>query len=177
MQWKNSETRYGSIGKCLHGITALGVIIMLGLGLVLANTDAAWKRPAIEIHKSIGIIILVLTALSILWRFYTKPPQRLATMGPLAKAAARLNYVLLYTLMLAMPLTGWAMNSSFGKPVFLFGVITLPDLIAKDLHTALILKDLHGWLGYLLLTLTGLHILASLYHQAVLKDGIMKRMF
>lgn len=176
MQWKNNATQYGCIGKFLHWTLAAGVIFMLALGFGLSAFEGEEKKLALEIHKSMGIAVLGLAAFFIGWRFYTKPPSLPASMSKLAKAGAYANCSTLYALMVFMPLTGWAMNSAFGKPVVFLGLVTLPGLVDKNLQAALLLKSAHSFLGFAMMGLAGLHIAAALYHQLVLKDQIIKRL-
>jgi len=176
MQWKNSATHYGCISKFLHWTLAACVIFMLALGLELSSFEGDGKKLALQIHKSLGIVVLALAVFFIAWRFYTKSPRLPSSMSRLAKAGAYANCATLYALMIGMPVTGWAMNSAFGKPVIFLGLVALPDLVEKNLRTALLLKDTHSFIGFAMIGLVGLHIAAALYHHLVLKDQIMKRL-
>lgn len=92
------------------------------------------------------------------------------------RSVARLTHGVLYLLLIAQPLMGWANASSRGWSLTLFGVIPLPPLSAQGSTLGHELGDLHGALAWGLLGLIGLHVAAALYHHFVLRDGVIRRM-
>jgi polyisoprenoid-binding protein YceI len=100
---------------------------------------------------------------------------------------AHKTHLLLYLLLLAMPLTGWATVSAalppFNFPTLLYARIPWPHIpfieqLTLDQKKTVepYLKNVHAALGWTLLVLAGLHIAAALRHGFILKDGIMLRM-
>jgi cytochrome b561 len=75
---------------------------------------------------------------------------------------------LLYVFALLVPLSGLALSASFGLAPIVFGGGTLP----ADLNAGL-----HGLLDPLLALLILLHIGAALYHQFILRDNLLARMW
>jgi cytochrome b561 len=59
----------------------------------------------------------------------------------------------------------------------LFGLFVLPPLLAPDKELAEVLRQVHQVTVYALLALIAVHALAALYHQHVLKDGTLRRMW
>jgi cytochrome b561 len=86
------------------------------------------------------------------------------------------THVLLYMLLLAIPVTGWLMSSASGFPVVYFGVLPLPDLVAKDKSLADALKLVHYALNKTLLVLVVLHVAAALKHHVLDRDDVLVRM-
>ena len=82
----------------------------------------------------------------------------------------------MYVLFFAIPLVGWAYSSATGFQVVYFGVLPLPDWVAKNADLAAQLKLLHRVLAYSLAALVMLHIAAALKHQFIDKDGLLTRM-
>ena len=82
----------------------------------------------------------------------------------------------MYLFMLVVPLTGWLMSSALGKPVVLFNLLPLPDLIGADKQTGELLKEVHEICNYIFAALFSLHILASLKHHFKDRDGTLARM-
>ncbi len=156
--------------------------------LIALNYAAAWyaedlpKAEHMQVmgnHKAFGIVILVLTVLRIVWRLMHTPPPLLESLKSWEAALAKVTHGLLYVLMLAIPLAGWAMHSAFsgGAPVSLFGLFDFPGLpMAQDKATGGTFHDMHGLLATLMLGLVGLHVLAAFKHQLVDKDGTLRRM-
>ncbi len=73
-------------------------------------------------------------------------------------------------------LLGWVAASGFGATPYLFGVIPLPALIAKDKPTAEAVGGVHGLLPWALLALIALHVAGALYHAVVKLNGVLGRM-
>ncbi len=95
----------------------------------------------------------------------------------LLQHAAQVTHLALYALLLVLPLLGWANASSRGWTVSLFGLLPLPPLLPTGAATGPVLGDLHGLAATLLLVGVGLHVAAVLYHQVLLKDRLLQRMF
>ena len=78
--------------------------------------------------------------------------------------------------MLAIPLSGWLMSSAKGFQTVWFGVLPLPDLLAKDAALGDTLKAVHEWLNYSLLGMVVLHSGAALKHHFIDRDSVLTRM-
>jgi cytochrome b561 len=57
-----------------------------------------------------------------------------------------------------------------------FGLFTVPPLMATDRAFGESLEEAHAFLSYLMLVLVGLHAAAAVFHEAILKDGAVARM-
>jgi cytochrome b561 len=68
------------------------------------------------------------------------------------------------------------MSSAKNYSVSWFGLFTWPDLIAQNERAFEILKETHGALSVVLLSIAILHILAALKHHFWNKDDVLKRM-
>jgi superoxide oxidase len=84
-------------------------------------------------------------------------------------------HLLLYGLMIAMPLTGYAMVDAKGYDIPFFG-LTAPDFLGKNEPLADTLKELHGVLGWMLAAAIGAHAGAALWHHFVVRDDVLGRM-
>lgn len=134
------------------------------------------QNQLFDLHRSIGILILALAILRVLVRVLIPPPGRPEGMPAPMWAAAEAVHYTLYALILVMPILGWLASSAFGAPVFFFGVLELPALVAKDEALSKVFGALHSWLGYLMAVLVILHIGAALFHGIVKRDGVLSRM-
>jgi cytochrome b561 len=92
------------------------------------------------------------------------------------RRAARLSHASLYTLLLAMPISGWMMSSALGLSTVYLGLVPLPDLVAPDRALGETLIRVHGVLGVVLALLIAVHLGAAIYHHFVLRDGVALRM-
>ena len=174
---------YTSGAKSLHWLTALLIFVLFPLGWVMGDFSGAQKAQAFNLHKSLGIIVLILMALRSVWRGLHPAPALPSTMPPLERNAAMLGHLALYALLFALPLTGWALISTSGKPSLLFGSMDIPlipwlsDLPAdtkKSYHE--VIEGGHGLLANVLLFFIAAHLAAALRHAILLKDGVFSRM-
>ena len=169
--------RYNRTAIFLHWLVGLGILGTLGLGLYMV--DLPFSPAKLQIyswHKWAGMTLLFLALVRLAWRLSHPAPALPDTMGPLSRLAAHAGHWVLYILMLAIPLSGWLMSSAQGFSVVWFGVLPLPDLVAKNLELGEWLNSIHLILNYTLIaTLIG-HIGAALHHHFIKKDTVMSRM-
>ena len=168
---------YHPLAKVLHWLTALLVLGLIGVGLWLVDLPlSVTKLLAFAWHKWIGLVVLVLTVLRCLWRWYRPPPPLPDTVTAWHRRLSAVSHGLLLTLLLAMPISGWLMSSAGGVTVYWFGYVELPDLVARDQLTFGMLRLLHHQLAWLLIAVLVIHVLAVVHHDVVRRDGIFRRM-
>jgi len=70
MKWGNSTMRYGAVAMSLHWLIAAAIVFMFWLGPYMASLSEndPWQFPLFQLHKSIGLTILVLSIARLLWR-------------------------------------------------------------------------------------------------------------
>jgi cytochrome b561 len=90
--------------------------------------------------------------------------------------AAGASHTLLYMLMLAMPLSGYLINSASNFPLMVWGVLPLPNLTGENEPLQLAAEYIHLVLFWTLATLVLLHAAAALRHHWALKDTVLRRM-
>ena len=180
-----SETRYGAVAMTLHWLLALAVIGMLVLGKYMAGLarDDPNRFDWIQLHKSIGITILVLSVARLAWRLINKVPPLPAHMPAWERFAAHASHVLLYVLIIGIPLSGWALASSspLGIPTIWFGWFEIPHLPGlqgfADQHAVeQNFRDTHEILGNLMILLLLIHVGAALKHHFWDRDSVLVRM-
>jgi cytochrome b561 len=176
--------RYNAVSIGLHWLIAVGILVLIGIGLAMTHLAVApmLKFQLYQLHKSIGVTVLLAVLLRILWRLFHRPPA-LPDLPRLEKAAAEGMHSLLYLLMVVLPLTGWALVSvsPFNLPTVLYGLVPWPHLpvlsqLKDKAPVEAVMKFIHGKLGWLLLALVLLHAGAALRHHFVLRDGVLRRM-
>jgi len=169
---------YHPVAKTLHWTTALLVLGMIVLGLWMVDLPiSVTKFLAYAWHKWIGLVVLTLTVLRLLWRWYLPPPPLPSTVTAWESRLAPASHGALLVLLLAMPVSGWLMSSAGGVTVYWFGVVKLPDLVARDPLTFEMLRATHHHLAWLLIALLALHVSAVVRHDIVRRDGIFRRMW
>ncbi|MGE5468881.1 MAG: cytochrome b [Ignavibacteria bacterium] len=169
--------RYTATAIALHWLMAVLLAALFALGLYMHDLPLSpWKLKLYSWHKWAGVTAFLLVLVRAGWRAAHRPPALPHAMPPLFKAAAHAGHAALYLLMLAIPLTGWLMSSAKGVPTVYFGVLPLPDLLAKDKALGETLANVHAWLNYLLAAVVTGHAAAALKHHVVDRDGVLLRM-
>ena len=131
----------------------------------------------INLHFSIGVLILFLAVGRLGWRLTHPEPPPLDGIPPWQVQSARVVHWLLYLLLFVVPILGWLAASWRGFPVIMFGLFELPKLLATRAPGLGWTGDVHGLLAnYLMLALVGLHVAAALYHYFIRRDGVLQRM-
>ncbi len=167
---------YDAVARTLHWLV---------VGLIVAQFILGWTMPGVHHdtrpigliawHLAVGGTIILVMALRIAWRgTHAAPPD--TTTAPVLKRVADATHVLLYALLVAVPLLGWANASSRGWTVRAFGVLQLPGLTPTGSAFGAAMGDIHGDLAWVLLGLISLHVGAALLHRFVLKDHVLQRM-
>jgi cytochrome b561 len=177
MQFQNTPTRYGVVTKTFHWVMALLIVFMLCLGLYMGTEhDLARKLRLFNLHKSLGVLILILASCRLAWHLYSKKPPFLVGLKDWEKKAAHAVHGLIYAAMFALPLTGWVFSSAAGRAVSFFGLFTLPSPVAQDKALGHSVAELHGYIAYALIGLLCLHVGGALKHFLIDRDKTLQRM-
>lgn len=178
----NATRSYTATAKWLHWIMATLIIVASVIGIYAASLhygiDAAHDKVKggwITVHKQIATITLFLIVIRILWRITHKPPAFMG-MSPLMAKVAHLGHFVLYLLMLAVPVSGWANSSAAGYPIPVAWLFTIPGLLAKNPELAPMLSKLHEVLGWTIVVVVLGHIAFAIKHRLVDRDGTMESM-
>ncbi len=170
-------TRYTNTAIALHWLLALLIFAAFPLGIYMHELPLSpTKLQLYSYHKWIGITILLLAAVRIAWRITHTPPRLPDNLPRWQQLASHATHQLLYVLIISVPLSGWLMSSAKGFKTVWFGVLPLPDLVAKDKALGEILSGVHQSLNFILLALVVLHIAAALKHRFIDRDDVMDRM-
>jgi cytochrome b561 len=179
------NTRYSGVAIAIHWLTAIAILAQLAMGWTMTSLPPGsyLQFSLYQWHKSVGITILALSVLRLAWRLLHKPPPLPATMPAWEMRVAKAAHASLYILLIALPITGWAVVSAspFNIPTILYGILPLPHLpVLPDLEdkkaaeSALAL--VHEVAVWILLLLLAGHIGAALRHHFLIHDDVLARM-
>jgi len=127
-------------------------------------------------HKSIGLTVLFLVILRLAFRVRAGVPPHLGNPSVIERRAADLGHWLLYSLMIAVPLSGWVISDTSRIPFKLYKTIPVPDLMAADKGLSETAAAVHDALTTALMAVLLVHVLAALRHHFLLKNATLKRM-
>ncbi|WP_210453033.1 cytochrome b [Pantoea ananatis] len=178
MLLRNSPGLYGWLSIFLHWSMALVIYAMFALGLWMVGLSYydTWYHNAPEIHKSIGVILMLALIIRLIWRVVSPPPKPLSSYSPLVRITAVVAHGLLYGLLIAILFSGYLISTADGKPVSVFGWFSLPAVLTGAGEQADLAGDIHLWLAWCIVILSVLHGLAALKHHFIDRDITLKRM-
>lgn len=169
--------RYHPLLVALHWLMALMILVALAAGgLVLANMppDSPDKVAGLGGHMIFGMAIGVLLLLRLVTRTRSAHPPHAKTGNDLLDRIGRWTHWGFYVLIASMVLTGLATALGAGLFPIVFG--SAAETLPPELAT-LPQRAAHGVIATLLVALIALHMAAAIYHQIVLKDGLLRRMW
>lgn len=171
------NAKYTRTAIGLHWLIFLAISGTFALGVYMHELPLSPdKLKLYSWHKWAGVSIFTLVLIRLAWRITHPAPPLPAHMPPLQRKAAQGAHWALYGLMFAIPLTGWLMSSAKGFQTVWFGVIPLPDLLAKDKALGDALAEVHEALNFTLLGLVILHAAAAMKHHFIDRDTVLTRM-
>jgi cytochrome b561 len=171
-----SRKRFTAPQRLLHWLMAICILSMLFIGVGMVSTVTSRYLTLVQIHKPLGIAILVLALIRLSLRFVFHAPALPGDMPGPMRLAAELSQYVLYALMIGMPLIGWGMLSAASYPVVLFGSVHLPSIlpVSPSLHT--LLWRAHYYLAFVFFVTILMHVAAILFHKLIRNDGVFEAM-
>ncbi|WP_428607070.1 cytochrome b [Sedimenticola sp.] len=171
------QTRWALDILLLHWGMALLIVGMMVVGWIARTLPLSpLKIELFFWHKSFGVALLALTLLRLARRLRHPHPGWPVAMPRWERRAARAVHGLLYTLMFVTPLSGWVINSAAKFPFKVFGVWTLPAIVAADKSIQHLAEQVHMGCFILFFSTLLLHIAAALRHHFILHDTVLRRM-
>lgn len=172
----NNE-RYTATAIGLHWLMAALIVALFGVGLYMSDLALSpWKLKVISWHKWAGVTAFMLVLARMLWRVTHRPPALPATMPRWQQLAAHGGHALLYLLMFAIPLSGWLMSSAKGFQTVYFGVLPIPDLLAKNKELGDLLREVHETLNWIMAAVVAGHAGVACIHHFIDHDDVLARM-
>lgn len=169
-----STLRHHPLIRVLHWLIAGLIIAAMVMSLTVMRgipDDSPEKIDALRRHMAAGSLVLILTGLRFVMRREAVRPPALSSGMAWADWLARLIHRSFDALILLMVGSGIAMAILAGLPEIVFGGQgQLPDL------EQLPLLWLHRAVGLALLGFLVLHAGGALFHQFILRDGLLSRM-
>jgi cytochrome b561 len=166
---------FNFLARLLHWSMAIAILAMLFIGAAMV-VSIRHREQLLDLHRPLGLAILLLAIVRLANRLRNAPPPLPKDLPRIQVFMAEASHWLLYGLMLAMPVIGWAMLSAGGYPVVVFDGVNLPAILPHSAVMYGVLRPLHGVLAYLLFfTILG-HLGAALFHAWVRRDEVFAQM-
>jgi cytochrome b561 len=171
-----SAGRYGAAAIAFHWLM---FILVVGVGVLGLLHDSWPKRTQgfwINIHALAGLGLWFTLIARLGWRWRHAPPTPMENMGAISRRLSGAVHFGLYALLLITPIIGIVTFVYHGR-AFEFGFFRVDFGIRSNRSVFHPTEDWHGYLAYGLFGVAGLHAVAALWHQFVLRDGLISRMW
>ncbi len=176
--WKNTQQGYGRITIMVHWLSALTVFSLFGVGLYMLSLS--YYDPLYRTlpwwHKSFGLALLAVTAFRIIWKLASPTPAILPEHGEWTVRLAKLGHSALYTLLIAIMLTGYLISTADGRGISFFGWFEVPALLDGFEGQEDLAGELHFYLAWGLIISAAGHAAAAIKHHLIDKDKTLTRM-
>lgn len=176
---KNTVTAYGWMSILLHWLMALTIFGLFGLGLYMVELTYydAWYKGSLDLHKSIGIVLMMFFIFRVIWRnMNISPDSADPNASKFEVKSAHYVHILLYLLMAVLMLTGYLISTADGRGITVFEFFTVPALPFSIENQEDIAGQIHEILAWALVLLAGFHGLAALKHHFINKNKTLTRM-
>lgn len=176
---------YSPVGKAFHWIMAALVFFQLWWGWWVGRLPVGHEKlEGYLLHSQLGVAILVILFFRLIWRSMIPGPVNDADKPGWESVAARVTHYVFYTLLVALPFSGWAMWSAMAadQPLSLMGVAPWPLLplhnFPLEMRWAIMqwAETIHFWLVWALLLTIVIHSGAALKHHFIDRDNVLAGM-
>ncbi|MEP1538495.1 MAG: cytochrome b/b6 domain-containing protein [Paracoccaceae bacterium] len=184
MTLANTATRYGTISKTFHWLTALLILSLIPLGIIAndlpfdTSEQLARKAFLFSLHKTLGVFVFFTALARIYSALRQTKPAPLHPDRKFESFVAETVHWLLYGSLVLVPLSGWihhAATSGFAPIWWPFGQ-NLP-FVPKNEMFASVFSGLHLVFERVLAASIILHIIGAVKHHFVDKDVTLRRMW
>jgi cytochrome b561 len=173
-----TQGNFGRVTVLIHWLVAIFTAITVICGLTTTYADSTeLTRSSLFLHQTIGFSIFLIMIFRTIWRLTHAAPPLPSDMPRNQKAAAVATHILLYVAMFTLIATGYTELAARGRDITIAGLFDLPLIVPLNRPLSVASQSLHSYLQYVLYALLALHIGAALYHQLILKDSLLRRMW
>ena len=160
----------------LHWLLAIAMIGMLVFGLILEDMPRGDEKSALMWwHKGIGVAVLVFAAWRVAWRLMQGFPAALSHGPAWQERVSAFTHWFLLLGTLFMPISGMMMSLGSDRSIDVLGLFVIPA-IGKIGWMDQVGHVIHGLGANLLIAAILLHVVGSLKHHLIDKDGTLARM-
>jgi cytochrome b561 len=171
-----TRLQYDTPAKIFHWLIVALLAAQYPIGWLMPDLHRGMSPGAsMTFHISIGITILVLTAVRLAWRV-THPVAPESSLPAWQRLSSEAIHWLLYALVLATTVSGWLFASFRGWSVSFFYLAPLPMLTSDNAAAGQTIDGLHQAMELALLITILIHVAAALTHVFVYRDRVMQRM-
>jgi cytochrome b561/polyisoprenoid-binding protein YceI len=174
---RNTHSNWGAVSKTLHWLTLILILAAVTMGWVAELWPVSLAKINLFVsHKSIGISILVLVIIRLGWKVSNPVPGSASGISEANNRLAHVGHWALYGILLAMPLSGWILNSAANFPFKWLGLVAVPNLVEPNEVLQGQAEGLHFVLFLVLTAMVVGHAAAAIWHHVSHKSDLLVRM-
>ncbi|MBK9779133.1 MAG: cytochrome b/b6 domain-containing protein [Anaerolineales bacterium] len=172
---KTSPKKYHPIQVTLHWLVVLLVVAAFVMGKFMSGLpNDANKLAPLALHMGVGIFTLVVIVTRFITRMKLPKPEHVTAGNAFFDWIGKAVHYVLYLLVFLTAVSGMSLSMQAGLVPIVFGGSSYPLPADFFDFTA---RMLHGFIVPALLLLVLLHVGAAFYHQFMLKDNLLARMW
>jgi cytochrome b561 len=176
MALRNSSSEFGSLAKWLHWLVALGICVLIYVGLEQAGMERGPEKMEVRaLHSSIGLVVLLLMTVRFIWRWMNEVPAHPEGMAAWQKSSSTLIHWGLYIAVFVQLLSGPMTTATGGGAIPFFGLFSIPLPVAENEDMHHLYEEIHEFTWKIVAALLIAHILGALYNHFILKNDVLRR--
>ena len=174
----NTGSKFGLIAIFFHWVMAVLIIGLFALGHYMSGLDSndSWYHYGPYLHKSMGVVILLLLMLRYFWKMIQITPAPFANYKVWELKLSKVVHWLFYILLVIACISGYLIATAKGTGIEFFTFFVLDPMATLNDSQAEFVKEVHEIVNWLMAFLFILHAGAALKHHFIDKDNTLVRM-
>jgi cytochrome b561 len=170
------QLQYGTTAKVFHWTIVALLAVQYPVGWLMPDIHRGMQPGAgMTFHVSIGLIILIATALRLIWRL-SHPVAPESSLPTWQRLTSEVVHWMLYVMVLFTTVTGWLFASYRGWSLSFLYLFPFPMLSAENPAALKSIDGLHQAAEWSLLAVVAVHLAAAFVHLLYYRDGVMRRL-
>ena len=155
----DTTTQYNRLTQIIHWVSALLILSMIPLGLVMHNLpDGTPKQFMYNVHVTIGLIVIAVTALRLVWLALHRWPDPLPGLSTVRLKFLTGTHVFLYVALVVMLISGIAM-------ILTSGLLPIPGTVRPEDIAEVPPRTVHDIFSKLLIIALVIHLVGVVDYQ------------
>jgi len=172
----SQPAQYNLVVRLVHWISAVIIIGMFAVGIWMVDLSyySSWYQTAPHWHKSIGILLALLTLFRVVTKVVTLSPK--VEGSNLERVMAKAAHHFIYLDLLVIFVSGYLISTEDGRGIDVFNWFTVPGAGALFEGQADLAGLIHFYAAWALILTAVVHALAALKHHFINKDNTLRKM-
>ncbi|NOH31825.1 cytochrome b [Vibrio chagasii] len=173
---ENNVRNYNPLARAMHWISALTIFGLFGVGLWMVDLSyySEWYKTAPDYHRSVGILLAVVTVVRLAWKLVTASPK--VEGKAYEVVAAKIAHGFMYLNLAVLFISGYLISTSDGRGIDVFNWFTVPSMGELFANQSDLAGTVHYYAAWVLIIMASVHALAAIKHHVIDKDDTLRKM-